>query len=171
MSSIPPLDLWEYPSLLYRTKSFEFNRYYIEHSHVRGVLNIANIPVNILSVDAGKLPSGFVITDDNRYVVGTTDIVAFVNKGTKKMPTTTSHAQPRKKVGLLDYIVKERTDEPWNEYVVQDSHNKLLRIRTILTDVSYYDDEINHLGDPVLETKQAVTIAVTNKPSPESGMT
>ena len=172
MSSIPPLDLWEYPSLLYRTKVFEFNRYYIEHSHVRGVLNIANIPVNILSVDTDKLPPGVVIPDDNRYVVGTTDIVAFVNKEAKKKPTPpTSYTQPRKKSGLLDYIVKERTDEPWNEYVVQDSHNKLLRIRTILTDVSYYEDEVNHLGDPVLETKQSVTIAVTNKPSPESGMT
>lgn len=172
MSFIQPPNLWEFPSLLYRTKAFEFNRYYIEHSSVHGVLGIANIPISILSVDADKLPPGVVITDDNRYVVGTTDIVTFVNKGLKKDPTSASHrAQPRKKVGLLDYIIKERTDEPWNEYVVQDSHNKLLRIRTILTDVSYYDGEFNHLGDPVLETKQAVTIAVTDKAAPESGMT
>ena len=165
--------MWEFPSLLYRTKSFELNRYYIEHPVVHGILNIASIPVNILSAVTDKLPPDVVITDDNRYIVGTTDIVAFVNKNAKSEPTPPDLHGTRssKKTGLLDYIVKEQTDEPWNEYVVQDSHNKLLRIRTILTDVSYYDDVVNHMGDPALETKQSVTIAVTNKASPESGMT
>ena len=71
MSHFQPPNLWEHPSLLYRTKSFEFNRYYIEHPSVHGVLNIASIPVNILSADPNKLPPGVVVTDDNRYIVGT----------------------------------------------------------------------------------------------------
>ncbi len=173
MSYIPSPELWEFPSLLYRTKSFEFNRYYIDHPVVQGVLNIASIPVNILSAVTDKLPPDVVITDDNRYIVGTTDIVAFVNKNPKKRPTPPDRQQihSAKKTGLVDYIVKEQTDEPWNEYIVQDSHDNLLRIRTILTDVIYYDDIVNHLGDPLIETKQSVTIAVTSKASPESGMT
>ena len=173
MSYASPPNLWEYPSLLYRTKSFELNRYYIEHPVVHGFLNMASIPVNILSVVPDKLPPDVVIADDNRYIVTSTAIVSFVNKNAKRPPTPTGRQQAHsaKKTGLLDYIIKEQTDEPWNEYVVQDSHNKLLRMRTILTDVSYYDDIVDRMGDPLLETKQTVAVAVTSKASPESGMT
>lgn len=142
--------MWEFPSLLYRTKSFELDRYYIAHPVVNGILNIASIPVNILSAVTDKLPHDVVITDDNRYIVVTTDIVTFVNKSAKKQPTSPDRRETgsARKTGLFDYIVKEQTDEPWNEYVVQDSHSKLLRIRTILTDVSSCDDVVNHLGIP-----------------------
>lgn len=159
--------------MLYRTKSFELNRYYIEHPVVHGFLNIASIPISILSAVPDKLPPDVVVADDDRYIVGTADIASFVNKNAKRQPTPVERqqAQSARKTGLLDYIIKEQTDEPWNEYVVQDSHNKLLRLRTILTDVSYYDDIVNHMGDPLLETKQTVAVAVTSKASPESGMT
>ena len=41
MSYASPPNLWEYPSLLYRTKSFELNRYYIEHPVVHGLADAA----------------------------------------------------------------------------------------------------------------------------------
>ena len=81
MSYAPPPNLWEYPSLLYRTKSFELTRYYIEHPVVHGFLNIASIPVSILSAVPDKLPPDVVVADDDRYIVGTTDIVSFVEPG------------------------------------------------------------------------------------------
>lgn len=173
MSYAQPPDLWEYPSLLYRTKSFEFNRYHIEHPVVQGVLCIASIPTHILSSVTDKLPPSVEITDDNRYIVFTTGVVTFVNKTKKKPPTPHDRrqGQPVKKTGLFDYIVEEQTHEPWNEYVIQDGRNRSLRVRTILTDVIYYDDIVDPMGDPVLETKRIYTTVVTTKASPESGMT
>ena len=100
-------------------------------------------------------------------------MVTFVNKTKKKPPSSHDRrqGQPVKKTGLFDYIVEEQTHEPWNEYVIQDGRNRSLRVRTILTDVSYYDDIVDPMGDPVLETKRIYTTVVTTKASSESGMT
>lgn len=157
---------------MYRTKTFEYNRYHIDHPDVEGVLRLATIPVDVLRMDKSKVPQGFVIEDNNKYIVSTNTTVMFVNRGKKKTPTTIDgELSSHRKVSILPYSVKEHADEPWCEYVVQDRPKELLRIRTILTDVYYYPDIITSIGDPCISANHSVSIAVTDNVAPESGMT
>ena len=157
---------------MYRTKTFEYNRYHIDHPDVKGVLRLATIPVDVIRMDKSKIPEGFVVEDGNEYIVSTSTTIMFVNWGKKKMPTEiTGKLSSHKKVSILQYSIKEQADEPWCEYVVQDRPSELLRIRTILTDVYYYPDIITSIGDPCMTTKHSINIAVTDNIAPESGMT
>ena len=173
MSTSSPLSLWEHEALLYRTKTFEYNRYHMDHPDVKGILRLATIPVDVIRVDKSKVQPGFVIDDGgSEYIVSTNTTVMFVNRGEKKTPTNNAEdASTSKKVSILQYVVKEQTDEPWCEYVVQDRPGELLRIRTILTDVYYYPGVITSIGDPFIRARHATSIAVTDNVAAESGMT
>lgn len=172
MPSPAPIDLWEHKALLYRTKTFEYNRYYIDHPDVKGILRLATIPVDVIRIDKSKVPQGLVTEESNEYIVSTSTTIMFVNRGKKKAPTETSDdLSSHKKVSVLQYSVKEQTDEPWCEYVVQDRPGELLRIRTILTDVYYYPDIVTRIGDPCMTAKHSISIAVTDSAAPESGTT
>ena len=70
--------------MLYRTKTFEYNRYHIDHPDVKGILRLATVPVDVIRVDKSRVPQGFTLADDNEYIVSTTTAVMFVNRGEKK---------------------------------------------------------------------------------------
>lgn len=173
---MPPynVNLWELPALLYRTKIFEMNRYVISHGKVDGILRVANIPTDILKVDKSKLPVGVSANVNNELIFGSTPVVTFANRAKKRpprLPPDSARVQSSEKVGLVDYIVHEQSHKPWNEYVVQDTPPKILRVRTVLTDVFYYPDFDTPVGDPLIEVRHNPNIAVTDNVAPESGLT
>lgn len=172
--SLPNLDLWELPALLYRTKKFEMSRYVINHGEVNGVLRIANIPTDILKADQNKPPASGLINIDQELILSTVPVVTFLNRGKKRrprLPNNPNQIKTSRKVGLVDYIVQEQSNEPWNEYVVQDDPPKILRIKTVLTDVYYYPDFDTPIGDPIIGAMHNPNIGVTSNTVPESGLT
>lgn len=172
MHPASPLNLWEHEALLYQTKTFEYNRYPIDHPDVKGILRLATMPVDVIRVDKSRVPQGFTPADDNEYIVSTTTAVMFVNRGEKKTPTEiTDDMSSHKMISVLQYAVTKQTDEPWCECVVQDRPGELLRIRTILTDAYYYPGLIASIGGPYLTARHTVSIAVTDNAAPESGVT
>ena len=172
MPSSAPVSLWEHEALLHRTKTFEYSRYHVDHPDARGILRLATIPADVLRADKSKARPGFAIDGDGEYIVTTSTTVMFVNRGEKKTPTENAgDASSRKKASILQYLVKEQTDEPWCEYVVQDRPGELLRIRTILTDVYYYPGVITSIGDPLIRARHTTSVAVTDNIAAESGTT
>ena len=171
-TSITP---WKLPPLLYRTRKFEFNRYYIEQEFVKGFLKVANIPVDILKIKKDLISPNTFLPNNSNYLIGYNAIVGFVNKGTKKVPTTMPKKQKisdnSKKVDLMNYIIHEQTFEPWNEYVVQDNPPKLLRVRTVMTAAYWDPDYTTSIGDPYINVQHNTNISVSDNESSESGMT
>ena len=54
--------------------------------------------------------------------------------------------------------------------MVQDGPPKTLRVKTVLTDVSYYPDFDTPAGDPLIEARHSPNILVTSCVAPESGL-
>lgn len=170
--SAPNIDLWKLPALLYRTKKFEMSRYVINHGSVNGVLRVANIPTDIVKTD-NKIPAGVRINEDPGLILSSVPVVTFLNRGNKRSPRLPNPAQLQssEKVGLVNYILQEQSHEPWNEYVVQDDPPKILRVKTILTDIYYYPNFDTPIGDPLIEVRHNPNIAVMSSTTPESGLT
>ena len=168
------VNFWDMPDLLYRVKSFEANRYVVEHPSVNGIIKIATMPTDVLHVDPTKLPANIPFDPMNPYIVGSRSVVTFVNRKKKQRPTDVpdpANMHKYKKAALLGHIVAEQTLEPWNEYVVEGEPPKILRIRTIMTNAYWYPDFVTPTGNPLVRLQYNTSISVTDAAAPETGMT
>ena len=161
-------------SLLFRVKKFEYNSYRIDHTIVKGILRVANIPTDILRIPDDQFPASADIQEEQKHVVLYQSIVSFTNRGDKQEP---SNPQPQKndfdnskRKELTNYLQDEQTFEPWNEYVIQGENPKLLRARTVLSKAVWYPDFINKIGDPYIWAYHNTTLSVSDDPTPEIGM-
>jgi len=169
--TIPPDKI---ESLPFRIKKFDYNRYYIDHPTIKGILNVGNIVNNV-----GKVPDSLIPPDkmpSEGMVVGLSfqAIVSFTNQGdkhtaSKELPTPQKVVK-MKKQELTSYIVEEENYEPWNQYVLVGEPPKLLKTRTILIKVEWIIDCYNNLGDPYLLVNHNTSHSVSDTDSPESGM-
>lgn len=174
--SIPPIKIGptDTKSLLFRVKKFDYNSYFIKHQQVEGVLRIANIPTDIMLIPDDKFPPNVDVLEEQKYIMGYHSIVAFTNHKDKNEPSElpkSSELKKRRKMELTNYMIQERTFEPWNEYVIQGSNPKLLKTRTILAKIEWYPDITNRLGDPYIWANHNTTFSVSSTDIPESGLT
>ena len=111
--------------LPFRVKKFDYNRYYIKHLQIKGILNLANVVNHV-----GKIPDSLIPPPDQipsgeiAVGLGFQAIVSFTNQGEKHSPTnipTPQDTNKAKKIELTNYIIEEQNYEPWNEYVLADS--------------------------------------------------
>ncbi len=163
-------------SILFKVKKFEYNMYKIEHPSVKGFLRVANIPINILKVRDEKfanVPNMVNIPDHMRYFISYHPMVGYVNQGEKIK--SAKRWQPQfinssKKQDLFSYIIKEQTDEPWNEYVLQGETPVMLRTKTTLNTAYLYPEYSNDLGDPIIHAIHNTSISVSVDSNAEAGM-
>ena len=171
MSIDVPADRVE--QLSFRIKKFDYNRYFIDHSSIKGVLNLGNIVNNVGKVPDNMIPSEQMPPEGMTVGIGYQPIVSFTNQGEKHAPTelpSGSELATKGKSELTNYIVNEENYEPWNEYVLSTSPPKLLKTRTILTKVEWIIDVYNSLGDPYLLVSHNTNHSISDVDAPESGM-
>ena len=161
-------------SLPFRVKKFDYNRYYIDHPSIKGILNLANIVSNV-----GKVPEDMIPPDQippEGIVVGVSyqPIVSFTNQSDKHSPSerlpTPQEIAKAKRIELTNYIVNEENYEPWNEYVLTGNPPKLMKTRTILIKVEWIINCYNNLGDPYLWVNHNTNHSISDVDIPESGM-
>ena len=119
------------------------------------------------------MPAGVPVNASNELIIGSTPVVTFVNRSEKRRPgppPSPAQLQSSQKIGLVDCIVQEQSREPWNEHAAQDGPPKALRVKTVLTDVSYYPDFDTPSGGPLIEARHSPSIPVTSGVAPESGL-
>lgn len=173
MSTNIPADKVE--SLPFRIKKFDYNRYYIDHPSIKGILNLGNIVNNVGKVDESMIPPNQMPPEGIAVGLGFQAIVSFTNQGEKHTPSsklpTPQELAKAKKLELTNYIVNEENYEPWNEYVLAGNNPpKLLKTRTILVKVEWVIDCYNNLGDPYLWANHNTSHSISDVDSPESGM-
>ncbi len=161
-------------SIPFRIRNFNYNRYYLNHTQVKGILNIGNIVTNVGQVPENLIPPNQLTQDGPPVGVSYQAIVAFTNQGEKHEPTELpdpNNLRNARKIELTNYVVNEENFEPWNEYVLTETPARILRTRTILVRVEWVIDVYNNLGDPYLLVNHNTTYSVSNEQAPESGMT
>ena len=156
--------------LPFRVEKFDYNRYYIDHPVIKGVLNVGNLLNNV-----GKIPDDMIPPNKmppEGIVVGLSfqSVVSFTNYGerhvgSKKLPLPQEMAK-MKKQELTNYLVQEENHEPWNHYVLSNAPQKLLKTRTMLLKVEWLVDYYNNLGDPYLLVNHNTSHSISNIDSP-----
>ncbi len=160
--------------LSFRVKKFDYNRYYIDHHDIKGILNVGNILNNVGKVPDEMIPPRQMPSEGIVVGLGFQAVVSFTNQGvrhpgSKKLPLPQEMAK-MKKLDLTSYIVEEENYEPWNHYILVGTPPKLLKTRTILIKVEWLLDHYNNLGDPYLLVNHNTSHSVSNVDSPELGM-
>ena len=170
MSQFRPQDVQSIP---FRIRTFNYNRYYVNHPQVRGILNVANIVTNVGLIPENAIPPNQMPLDGPPVGLGYQPIVAFTNQGETHEPTeqpNVNNLRNVRRIELTRYIVEEENYEPWNEYVITGNPPRLLRTRTILVRVEWVIDVYNNFWDPYILVNHNTTYSVSNPPAPESGM-
>jgi len=160
-------------SLQFRIKELNYNKYFIKHSKIKGVLYLANIVTNIGEVPANSIPATQRISNEPLVGVSYQPIVAFINQGKKFPPTEIPKNMDivnKEKIDLTDFIIREEDYEPWNEYVIQGDPPRILKTKTILNKAIVIVDVYNNLGDPYIIANHNTTYSVSVKSSAESGL-
>ena len=161
-------------SLPFRIKKFDYNRYYIDHPSIKGILNLANIVNNVGKVPDALIPPNQIPPEGILVGVSYQPVVTFTNQGEKHTRSDTlptpQETLKMKRLELTNYIVNEENYEPWNEYVLVGTPPKLMKTRTILSKVEWVIGSYNNLGDPYLLVNHNTTHSISDADTPESGM-
>jgi len=165
--SAPPLDITKAKDRLFKIKKLQFNTYDIEHSVIKGQLRIITIPKNFI-----ELPNPPGSQKSANIGVGSQTIVAFTNRGKKGTPTeaniTPEMIPSEEKIDLTRFY--ENSYEPWSEFVLQGDPPLLVRLRTILTKITWLKNRINNQGDPMLWANSNISLEVFDESTGESGL-
>ena len=170
MSRIP---IEKVTSLQFRIKNLNYNKYFIDHSQVKGVLYLINVVTNIGEVPIDVIPAAQRISNEPQVGVSYQPIVSFINKGKRFPPTElpkSTEIANKEKTDLTDFIIHEEDYEPWNEYVIQGEPPRILKTKTILSKVLSIVGIYNNLGDPYILANHNTTYSVSVKSSAESGL-
>jgi len=160
-------------SLQFRIKKLNFNKYFINHTQIKGVLYLTNVVTNIGEVPIDVVPPAQRISNEPLVGVSYQPIVAFINQGKRFPPTElpkNTEIANKEKIDLTDFIIHEEDYEPWNEYVIQGDPPRILKTKTILSKVHSIVDVYNNMGDPYILANHNTTYSVTVKSSAESGL-
>ncbi len=170
MSGIP---IEKVTSLQFRIKKLNYNKYFIKHSQVEGVLYLTNIVTNVGEVPADLIPATQRMSNEPQVGISYQPIVGFINQRKRLPPTElpkNTEIPNKEKVDLTDFIIHEEDYEPWNEYVIQGDPPRILKTKTILNKATWIVGVYNNLGDPYIITNHNTTYSVSVKNAPESGM-
>ncbi len=160
-------------SLQFRIKKLNYNKYFIDHSEIKGVLYLASIVTNIGEVPADLIPVAQRISNEPQVGVSYQPIVSFINQRKRSTPTelpTKEELINKEKLDLTDFIIHEEDYEPWNEYAIQGDPPRILKTKTILSKVNAIAGVYNNMGDPYILANHNTTYSVSVKSSAESGL-
>lgn len=166
MSLPPDVSLDKLQSLIYAVKKFEFSKYLIRQDSINGILQIVNMPVDILKIDESVFQSNHVPLDEEKYAISYRGIVKFVNLGKRKTPTqaklSQKNADNEEKIELGDHVMPKADHEPWNEYIIKDRPPRLLRVKSILVKAYVHPEKITRIGDPLIEVQHQTIISISD---------
>jgi len=160
-------------SLQFRIKKLNYNKYFINHSQIKGVLYLTNVVTNVGEVPVDVIPATQRISNEPQVGVSYQPIVAFINQGKRFPPTElpkSTEIANKEKIDLTDFITHEEDYEPWNEYVIQGDPPRILKTKTILNQVYAIIGVYNNMGDPYVLASHNTTYSVSVKSSAESGL-
>lgn len=158
---------------LFKIRKLQFNTYEIDHPEIKGQLRLITIPVNLYEVPKSQLPPNANTGGLPVFMVGSQSIAGFSNKGKRYTPNPQTQENMGKapRIDLTNFVVQEQTFEPWNEFVIQGKPPLIVKLRTILTCVEWFQGLTNPVGDPALNALSDVTHSVSVAPTGEAGMT
>lgn len=149
---------------LFKIKRLSYNTYDVEHNTVKGQLRVIAIPNNFVQIpnsNVGKIP---------QIGVGTQNVIGFTNRGKKLKPVnpdvSPNQIRDQDKEDITTYIENEH--EPWNEFLLED--NLTVRIKTVLTKVTWIKTVVNLQGDPLLWANTNINLDVSESKIGESGL-
>lgn len=162
MSAIDPTTLED---KLFKIKKLQYNTYDIEHSAVKGQLRLIIIPKNFAQLPRQSGTKGL-----PQIGVSSQTIIGFTNRG-KKMKPKNSNVTPEtlsdeEKEDITTFV--ENSNEPWNEFVLEG--NFLIRLKAVLTKVTWLKTSVNTGGDPTLWANSSVNIEVFENKTGEAGL-
>ena len=169
MASIPPPNN-QIISVPFKVKSFDYNRYHINFDGIKGILNLADVVLDVVE----PLPSHAPQNPLNETYVGVNFVPAmsFTNQGDKlRSPKLkpTDNVSNLKAVDITSHIQEEDKQEHWNEYVLAREPLELLRTKTTLLKMLLNPDRSDGHGNPLFHVSRATNHVVNKYPTPEAG--
>lgn len=156
----------------FKVKKLQYNTYEIDHPQVKGQLRLIAIPTHIIEVPKDVLPPMNPPTNLPEFMIGTQGIAAFSNSYTNKkinlMPPNA--LTTAKKIEITNFVV-DQGFEPWNEFIVEGTPPILIKTRTILSKLEWYDEYTDEFGAPSLFANHNTTHSASLATMGESGMT
>ena len=147
----------------FKIKKLQYNTYDIVHSTVKGQLRMLAIPKNFVALPLQPGQKGL-----PHFGVSSQTIVGFTNGANKMKPTP--HVPPQisdsEKEDITTFV--ENSNEPWNEFILEG--NILIRLKAVLTKVTWFTSQVNDTGDPVLWANSSINIDVFENKIGESGL-
>lgn len=157
-------------SVPFKAKLFDYNRYRIEFNSVKGILNLANVIVDVV-----EPPSNYNLPNPlNETIVGVrfATIMSFTNQGGKINSPTWTPSEDISKMDTVDityYVQEEEKQEHWNEYVLAREPLELLKTKTTLLKILLNKDRSDGHGNPLFHVNHTTTHVVSKYPAPEAG--
>jgi hypothetical protein len=165
------LEPWKYPDRRFKIKKLQYNRYEVDHSEVKGELRLLNVPTNVLEIPKNTLPAGLGNSELPSFLIGTQVVLAFSSKlPRKEVRVISPDTQTFRKKEITSFMV-DGPSEPWNEFILEGSPPLLLRVRTIVTKLEWFEDFTDAAGGPALSVSHNVTHDVSLAPVGEAGLT
>lgn len=170
MASIDPPPAEQTISVPFKAKLFDYNRYRIEFNDIKGILNLANVVIDVV-----EPPSNYVLPNPlNETYVGVrfAPIMSFTNQGNKvDSPALepTENISDLKTVDITPYIQEEEKQEHWNEYVLAREPLELLKTKTTLMKIVLNKDRSDGIGNPLFHVNHTTNHVVSEYSAPEAG--
>lgn len=151
---------------LFKIKRLAYNTYDVDHPTVKGQLRVIAIPYNFVQLpppnsSVGQMP---------QIGVGTQTVVGFSSQGQKSKPknldASPDQLPDNEKEDITAYVANEH--EPWNEFLLEG--NLLVRMKTVLTKVTWLKTSVNFQGDPLLWANTNANLDVSESKLGESGL-
>lgn len=156
-------------SVPFNAKIFDYNRYRIRFDDIIGILNLANVVVDVVEPHPDHiLPNPLNKTVDVNF----TTILSFTNQGSKINSPILSPKEDISKLNTIDitnYIQEEDKQEHWNEYVLAREPLELLKTKTTLLKILLIEDRSDGIGNPVFHVTHDTSHVVIKYPAPEAG--
>lgn len=157
-------------SVPFKAKSFDYNRYRIEFNDIKGILNLANVVIDVVE----PIPNHSLPNPLNETYVGVrfAPIISFTNQGNKiDFPTLepTDDLSSLKTIDITSYIQEEEKQEHWNEYVLAREPLELLKTKTTLLKILLNKDKSDGSGNPLFHINHTTNHVVSEYSAPEAG--
>ncbi len=158
-------DFTKFKDKLFKIRQLAYNTYDIQHPMIKGQLRIIAVPGNFVQMARANTEDGI-----PQIGVGTQNVIGFSNMG-KKLKPINSNISPDQlsstdKEDITRYVENEH--EPWNEFLLED--NLLVRLKTVLTKVTWVKPSVNIQGDPLLWVRTSINVDVSKSKIGESGL-
>ena len=149
----------------FKIKKLQYNTYELVHSTVKGQLRMLVVPKNFVEIPQQSGQKGL-----PQFGVASQTIVGFTSMGAKKDPTFLSidpnEIPDSEKEDITTFV--ENSNEPWNEFIIEG--NILIRLKAVLTKVTWFRTRVTETGDPVLWANSSINIESFENKTGDAGL-